>query len=95
MPQRIYTFGTSANPFLQVLYFIIGTVLLIGALLVGAVILSIAIGVAAIVGLIVFIRVWWLNRKIERGGQRRREPGDTIEVEYTVLRERDDEDRRG
>jgi len=95
MPQRIYTFGKSSNPILQVLYFIIGTVLLIGALLVGAVILSIAIGVAAIVGLIVFIRVWWLNRKIERGDYRRRNGGDTIEVEYTVLRERDDKDRRG
>jgi membrane protein YdbS with pleckstrin-like domain len=95
MPQRIYTFGKSSHPILQVLYFIIGTVLLIGALLVGAVILSIAIGVAAVVGLIVFIRVWWLNRKIERGDYRRRSGNDTIEVEYTVLRERDDDDRRG
>lgn len=91
MRQRLYTFGRPAHPILQVLYFLVGAVLLIGALLMGAVILSLAIGVAAILGLVVFVRVWWLNRKLDKQGRSKRgKDDDLIEVEYTVVEERDE-----
>jgi len=99
MPPRIYTISPPTNPFLQVLYFVVGGLLLIGAVLIGAVILAVALGVALIVGLVVYVRVWWLRRKCARSGSagtgRRRSGGpETLEVEYTVVRERDEPDDR-
>lgn len=99
MPPRIYTISPPTNPVLQVLYFLVGGLLLIGAVLIGAVILAIALGLALIVGLVVYARVWWLKRKFARSGSTGagRRPGSgeqTLEVEYTVIRERDDPDDR-
>lgn len=99
MPPRIYTISPPTNPVLQVLYFLVGGLLLIGAILIGAVILAVALGLALIVGLIVYARVWWLKRKLARAGStgtRRRQGGgqETLEVEYTVVRERDEPDDR-
>ncbi len=100
MPPRSYTFNTPTNPFLQVLYFVIGGIVLIGAVLMGAVILAIALGIALILGLVVYARVWWLGRKLRKAAQDRRsgrgrQAGDEVlEVEYTVVEERDERDRR-
>ena len=97
MAPRLYTIQTPSNPFLQVLYLLVGGLLLIGAVLMGAVILAIAFGVALVVGLIVYVRVWWLGRKLRRsrGSKPERPDGksgseDVLEVEYTVVDERDD-----
>lgn len=98
MPPRIYTFKPPTNPFLQILYFLVGSVLLIGAVLMGAVILAFVFGFAVILGLIIYVRVWWLKRKFARSG--RKPPGEPsqsseselIEVEYTVIDERDEQD---
>jgi small-conductance mechanosensitive channel len=99
MPPRIYTITSPTNPVLQVLYFLVGGLLLIGAVLIGAVILAVALGLALIVGVIVYARIWWLKRKFARSGSagaRRREGTgqETLEVEYTVVRERDEPDDR-
>jgi hypothetical protein len=101
MSPRGYTFNAPTNPLLQVVYFVVGGVVLIGAVLMGAVILAIALGIAIILGLVVYARVWWLSRKIARSGSG---PGagsgsgrdaDLIEVEYTVIDERDDRGPKG
>ena len=100
MPPRGFNFNPPANPFLQALYFVAGGVLLIGAILMGAVILAIALGIAIVAGLVVFVRVWWLKRKIERARRKRggrsgtQDSEKVIEVEYTVVDERDDSERR-
>lgn len=104
MSPRILIMRPPTNPFLQALYIVIGGVLLIGAVLMGAVLLSIALGVALIAGLAVWVRIWWLGRKIARGSQggslrRERVSGDSdtaeiIDVEYTVVDQRDDDARR-
>lgn len=101
MSQRILLPRMPKNPLLQALYFAVGGVLVVGALLMGAVILSIALGVAFIAGLVIWIRLWWLSRKLERGrggtDASGRGPGhstEIIDVEYTVIEERDDRDRR-
>ena len=98
MPPRIYTFKPPPNPFLQVLYFLVGGVLLIGAFLLGTVILAFVFGFAIVLGLIIYVRVWWLKRKFARSGRNpAAEPSqsnesEVIEVEYTVVDERDEQD---
>jgi small-conductance mechanosensitive channel len=96
MPQRIYPIGTPINPILQFIYFLLGAVLLIGAILMGAVILAIALAGAVIIGVIVWIRIWWFKRKLPPQAQSDAADKDTsgaadvLEVEYTVIEERDD-----
>lgn len=98
MPPRYYVFNAPTNPLLQVLYFLIGGILLIGALVIGAVVLSVVVGIALVAGIVLYARVWWLRRKLGRSarsgtrGARSSRP-DTIEVEYTVVDERDERER--
>ena len=96
MPTRIYTVRPPSNPILQVLYFLIGGILLIGAVIMGAVILAFVLGIAVIVGIVVYARVWWLNRKYGRGKttptSATASDGEILEVEYTVVEERDERD---
>jgi len=92
-----FTPGTPQNPFVQVLYFLVGGLLLIGAVLMGAVILAFVFGFVLIFGIVFWIRLWWLRRKFERsgddGGQGQGpRSGKTIEVEYTVVEEREPRD---
>lgn len=91
MPQRNYQFNPPTNPILQVLYFVAGGVFLIGAILIGGFLLAIALGLAIIIGVVVFIRVWWLRRKFRAAA---RHEGSVIEVEYTVIDERDESGRK-
>ena len=99
MALRNYSLIPPANPILQVLYFLVGGVLLIGAVLMSAVILAFVLGFALVAGLIVFVRVWWLKRKLARSGGKpgvRRDSsadGEVFEVEYRVIDERDEDDR--
>jgi len=100
MPPRMYTFKTPTNPFLQILYFLVGGVVLIGAFLLGTVILAFAVGIAIVLAIVVYVRVWWLTRKFARSGRdpidEQAQPRDAelIEVEYTVVDERDERDER-
>jgi small-conductance mechanosensitive channel len=107
MNGRIYNWRMSANPFVQVLWLIALGVVLIGAVLVGAVLLAFALGLALIASVVFYIRVWWLRRRFMRMGagqepaarhrpaSRDAQPGSrTIEVEYTIVEERDLRDRR-
>jgi hypothetical protein len=98
MPPRLYTVRPPTNPILQVLYFLVGAVLLIGSIIMGAVILAVVLGLAVILGIVIYIRVWWLKRKLARSGGGSSpgpsKPADSevIEVEYTVVNERDERD---
>jgi hypothetical protein len=97
MPPRIYTIRPPGNPILQVLYFLAGGILLIGAVILGAFVLAIVLGFAVVAGLIIYARVWWLSRKLakERGASRAARGGSSsgselLEAEYTVVSERDE-----
>jgi len=90
MSNRLYAFGVSGNPIVQVLSLLAFGVALIGAVLMGAVILSFLFGVA-VVGAIAFsIRMWWLKRRLGRrpGSAAGRSQGRLIHTEYTVVTER-------
>lgn len=101
MPPRTYTIRPPTNPILQILYFVVGGIVLIGAVIVGAVVLAFVLGFAIVIGLVVYARVWWLSRKLARkGASSGSSPGggsnrpDVLEVEYTVVSERDEHDER-
>ena len=88
--------GASGNPILQLAGLILGVLVAIGAVLVGAVILSFIIGFAVLAGLVAFARLWWLRRRMQnassgpsgQSGPSRKVPGDIVEVEYTIVKER-------
>lgn len=92
MSNRLYTFAASGNPLAQVLAVLAFGVVLIAAVVMGAVILSLVFGLAVIAAAAFSVRLWWLKRKLAR----RRGPemmdaaaeGRLIEAEYTVVTER-------
>lgn len=92
--QRPFTFGPPGNPVLQVLYILVGGLLLVGAVVMGAVVLAIGLALAVIFGVAVYLRIWWLSRKLKRSPPPSGN-GDVLEVEYSVVDERDDQEPRG
>ena len=94
MDPRLVGPGKPTNPLLQGLYLVVGGVVLVGAVLMGAVILTIVLSAAVVLGLVFWVRWWWLGRKLRRGngppdvaGQQHR--GEVIDVEYTVVEKPD------
>lgn len=87
--------SSSGNPILQIVGLIVGVVVTVGAILVGAVVLSFAIGFAVLAGLVLFVRVWWLRRRMARatGPAARRPSGEIAGVEYTIVKERTVDER--
>ena len=91
-------FPPPANPLVQILSLLAFVLLLIGALFVGAVILSLVLGLAAIAALVFSIRIWWLRRRFRKGWDNL-ERGDSksrqvIDVSYTVVEERREHPQR-
>ena len=94
--------GLSTNPFVQALSFLLLGLALIGAVLMGAIVIAFLIGLFAILGVVVWIRLWWLRRRMHkaRGGPYAREAdgshasGRIIDVEYEVVDRRSDDERR-
>jgi len=89
MQSRLYRARLPNNPLLQFVALIVAAVLAVGAVFVGAILLSFFLGLAVIAGIILYIRLWWIGRRIRKqgsgsGGQR----GEFVEVEYTVIDER-------
>jgi hypothetical protein len=88
------SFGASQNPFVQGLSLILGAALLVGALILGAFLLAIAVGFGLVAALIIMARIWWIQRRLARAGRGASGPtadGRVIEVEYTVIDEKPDE----
>jgi membrane protease YdiL (CAAX protease family) len=89
----------SRNPLVQGLSLVVGAVLLVGAVVLGAFLLAIAVAVGLVFALIIMGRIWWITRKLDRAGHGAASsgPGQTegrvIEVEYTVIDEEADERR--
>lgn len=96
MPPRSYNLNLPSNPFLQALYFVLGGVLLIGAVLMGAILLAVGLGVAIVLAIVIYARVWWLSRRQGKSpGRTTGRTSEVLEVEYTVVDERDPGDEPG
>lgn len=81
------------NPLLQFLALVVAAVVAVGAVFLGAILLSLFLGLALIIGIVLYIRIWWLRRKMRgRSEARRTRSGDFVEVEYTVVEERSPSD---
>lgn len=77
------------NPLLQFVALVVAAVVAIGAVFLGAILLSLFVGLAIIAGLILYVRLWWLRRSLsKRGGGQPMQSGELVEVEYTVVDER-------
>ena len=102
MNGRQFTFGTSGSPLAQILSLLVFGVVVAVAVFLGAFVLLAFLGLAAI-GFIAFsIRVWWLRRKLRRGGgfDGPRGPGEPkgmryIDAEYEVVDSDADSEQRG
>lgn len=82
------------NPLLQFIALVVAAVMAVGAIFLGAILLSLFLGLALIAGIVLYIRLWWLRRGLNKRAQgRRRQSGDFVEVEYTVVDERSPSDK--
>ena len=103
----MYRLTVSRNPLLQLAGLVVGAVVAVGAILLGAVVLAFIVGFAVIAGLVLYIRLRWLRHQAGRSSHQGRGPrrgpgqgrrggkpkGDIVEVEYTVVEERSVRDR--
>jgi len=98
MNNRLYALARSGNPVVQVLSLFVFGVALIGAVIMGAVILSFVFGLAVVAAIVIAVRLWWLRRKLDRqarqGGSRSPAEGNFIEAEYTVVTTKREPQRR-
>lgn len=79
-----------SNPIAQVLGLIAALVLLVIAVTVGAFLLAALLGLLALTGLVLYVRLWWLRRQWQRRRQRTARSshgsGRIIEGEYVSER---------
>lgn len=66
---------------MQIIGFVVGVGILIVSVVLGAFLLAGLFGFGLLVALIVYIRVWWLGRKMTAA----RQEDDIIETEYQVI----------
>jgi hypothetical protein len=88
----------TTHPLAQIASLVLFAVFAVGAVLVGAVVFSLLLGVAAVGGLVLYVRLWWLRRKGLQGGAHpsrsaTRGEGQVRDVQYEVIRERREQDR--
>ncbi len=97
----VYLSSPSSNPFARLVGAVLAVIVTVGAFMLGLVALAVVLGIALVLSLVVWVRVWWLRRRFREAAEEagwseapgRGEPGrhgDTIEAEYTVVsRDRD------
>ena len=82
--------SATENPILQAVGLIVGALVTVGAILVGAVVLSLGIGLVVLVGLVMFVRVRWLKHRMKQTVTPTDDmpSGEITGVKYTVVKER-------
>ena len=82
------------NPLLQFVALVVAAVMAVGAVFLGAILLSLFLGLALIAGIVLYIRLWWLRRGLSKRTERQpTRSGEVVEVEYTVIEERSPSDK--
>ncbi len=88
------------NPLTRIISAIIAVFVLAGAFMLGIVALLVVAGVGLIAGTIIWLRVLWIKRQLQKDGvdlgvsnDAPATSGHIIDAEYTVVSERPDQDR--
>lgn len=88
------------NPVTRVITAIIAVFLLAGAFMVGIAALLVVAGVGLIAGVVIWLRVLWIKRKLQKDGvdlgvSQRTSPssGNIIDAEYTVVSDPENQGR--
>jgi len=86
----------SRNPILQAVGLIIGAVVAVATVLVGAVLLSFILGFVVLMGVLIYARSWWARRRMKKASSSFSDdtPEDIVNVQYTVIKERNADDQR-
>jgi hypothetical protein len=86
------------NPITRILTAIIAVFVLAGAFMVGMAALLVVAGVGLIAGIVIWIRVAWIKRQLQKNGvdlgmdnNARPSSGHVIDAEYTVISEQQDQ----
>ncbi len=74
--------GRAPGLFARVVAFIVGLGALVISVIVGSLVLAAVAGFVLVVGLVVYARLWWLRRQMQRQA---RPNDDVIEAEYKVV----------
>ena len=97
----VYLSSPSPNPVARLVGAVLAVLATVGAFMLGLVALTVILGIALVLSVVVWLRVWWLRRRFREAA---REAGlaeekprsgttsarETIEAEYTVVsRDRD------
>ena len=92
MRYTAYRTGLPSNPLVRIAFFIVAVIMLIGAVFLGAVVLSLIVGLGALAWLVISVRLWWMRRQFRSrrsdSNVEQSKPGEIIGVEYTVIEER-------
>jgi len=90
------------NPFSRIITGIIAVLALAGAFMLGLVALLVFLGAGLIAGCAIWLRVTWIKRRLRKSGlgpgantsqpetELKRESGEVIEAEYTVISKREE-----
>jgi len=88
------TYVKPPNPFVQLLTLIAGVAVFALSVLIGGIVLAALVGFILLTMIIIYVRVWWLQRKLGAAA-RSRDAETYVDAEYRVIdvSERDDRDR--
>ncbi len=84
----------AGNPIANVFVIVVGALAIAVSIVLGFVAFVVLGSIVAVLAAVVGLRLWWLNRKLRRQGQR--PPGGeagVIEGEFRVIDDRRDDDR--
>ena len=89
-----YISPPSQNPLSRILAAVFAVVVLVGAFTVGLAALLVVAGIGLIAGIVLWIRISWIKRRMRKSGVNMgavvdgsRQPGQVIDAEYTVVSE--------
>jgi protein-S-isoprenylcysteine O-methyltransferase Ste14 len=90
MNGRLFFFRSSVNPLAQILSLLVFGALLTVALVMGFVMITLLLGLAVILGVVLAVRAWWFRRKFRGsprydGAPRPADSGRMIEGEYKIV----------
>ena len=90
------TYVKPPNPFIQLLTLLAGAAVFALSVLIGGIVLAALVGFILLTMIIIYIRVWWLQRKLGAAA-RSRDAETYVDAEYDVIdvSERDKQDEQG